>query len=439
MLNFFIILYSLIFSLVISCFAFVYPNIPYIICAAAVFALLNFTCGYTIARSRSIRLKALCHGYTLLISFCGSVVIAPTVHILLLFNIIPCDRKVLLYSAIYCVVCLFLLFWNGIICVYVTSIQLGIKKRVIGAICGLIPIANLIALSMILKTVYREYIYEREKEKLNKERKAEKICKTKYPILLVHGVFFRDHKYLNYWGRIPKELEINGAEIYYGNQHSAATVKECGMEVAEKIKEIVEKTGCGKVNIIGHSKGGLDSRYAIENCGIKDKVASLTTINTPHRGCIFAEWLLNVAPEGLKNKVATTYNSAASLLGDENPDFLLAVNDLRADVCKKFDEATPLPENVYCQSVGSVMRKAGKGRFPMNLFNSFVSLFDGRNDGLVGEDSFKWGENYTLLDLPVKHGISHCDMIDLNRENIEGFDVREFYVKLVSDLKIRGL
>ena len=35
-------------------------------------------------------------------------------------------------------------------------------------------------------------------------------------------------------------------------------------------------------------------------------------------------------------------------------------------------------------------------------------------------------------------GISHGDMIDLNRENIDGFDVREFYVQLVSDLKNMG-
>ena len=31
------------------------------------------------------------------------------------------------------------------------------------------------------------------------------------------------------------------------------------------------------------------------------------------------------------------------------------------------------------------------------------------------------------------------DMIDLNRENIRGFDVREFYVQLVANLKERGL
>ena len=29
-------------------------------------------------------------------------------------------------------------------------------------------------------------------------------------------------------------------------------------------------------------------------------------------------------------------------------------------------------------------------------------------------------------------------MIDLNRENIEEFDVREFYVNLVNDLRLKG-
>jgi triacylglycerol lipase len=35
-------------------------------------------------------------------------------------------------------------------------------------------------------------------------------------------------------------------------------------------------------------------------------------------------------------------------------------------------------------------------------------------------------------------GISHGDMIDLTREDYEGFDVKEFYVKVAADLKERG-
>lgn len=43
---------------------------------------------------------------------------------------------------------------------------------------------------------------------------------------MVHGVFFRDFEHLNYWGRIPAELQANGAVIYYGNHNSAAAVKD---------------------------------------------------------------------------------------------------------------------------------------------------------------------------------------------------------------------
>ncbi len=64
--------------------------------------------------------------------------------------------------------------------------------------------------------------------------------------------------------------------------------------------------------------------------------------------------------------------------------------------------------------------------------------FDGKNDGLVAIDSAPWGERFTLLEPGPRRGISHGDMIDLNRENIPGFDVREFYVSLAAGLKDRG-
>jgi triacylglycerol lipase len=43
------------------------------------------------------------------------------------------------------------------------------------------------------------------------------------------------------------------------------------------------------------------------------------------------------------------------------------------------------------------------------------------------------------LEASGPEGISHGDMIDLNRYNLPGFDVREFYVQLVADLRQRGL
>ena len=141
-------------------------------------------------------------------------------------------------------------------------------------------------------------------------------------------MFFRDFKNFNYWGRIPNELEKNGCKIYYGNHQSALSVKDSAKELAERIRTIVTETNCKKVNIIAHSKGGLDVRYAIAKENIGEMVASLTTINTPHKGCEFADYLLTKVPKSIQNKIATTYNTSLRQLGDKNPDFMASVNDL---------------------------------------------------------------------------------------------------------------
>ena len=353
------------------------------------------------------------------------------------FGIVP-NRSFLISSAIILILIETILFWCGIVQIYISSTQIGIKWRAIGIICGMIPIVHLFVLWKIVRLASEEIRFEREKMALNADRAAERVCATTYPILLVHGVFFRDYRYLNYWGRIPAELERNGAVIYYGNHQSAASVADSGEEIAARIKEIVRESGCDKVNIIAHSKGGLDSRYAISKLGMAHHVASLTTVNTPHRGCVFADYLLSLIPEKQKNAIASAYNTALKKLGDDRPDFLAAVSDLTAKACETLNAQLPDPEGVYIQSIGSCLKHASGGRFPLNLTNRFVHLFDGENDGLVGRDSFRWGQNYHYLTAPEKRGISHGDMIDLNRENIEGFDVREFYVKLVNELKIKG-
>ncbi len=90
-------------------------------------------------------------------------------------------------------------------------------------------------------------------------------------------------------------------------------------------------------------------------------------------------------------------------------------------------------------SYGSCMSKAGTGAFPLNMSCKLVKKFDGDNDGLEGGSSFKCGEDHKFLRNSYKRGISHEDMIDLNRENIKSFDVREFYVDLVSNLKTTPL
>lgn len=406
---------------------------------AAGYIYVNIVPSYSNRNLPKRKYRICANGCELLIYFLISTFLSIACLIAAIWTVFR-DNKTLWLLDLVCVfVVEAIVFWNGIIRVYLSSSQIGIKWRAIGILCGWIPVVHLFVLVKIIIMASEEWQFESEKIVQAQERKDEQLCATKYPLLMVHGVFFRDFKYFNYWGRIPAGLEAAGATIYYGNHQSAASVADSGKELADRILEIVRETGCQKVNIIAHSKGGLDSRYAISRLGMDKYVASLTTINTPHRGCVFADYLLNKIPQSAKDKVADTYNAALKKVGDENPDFISAVTDLTASSCESFNREVPDAEGVYYQSVGSKLNVASGGRFPLNFSHHLVKYFDGPNDGLVAETSFPWGEDYTFLTTTGKRGISHGDMIDLNRENIKDFDVREYYVMLVNRLKEKGV
>ena len=408
-----------------------------IIISIIIILLLNIFPSLLTKKLYDNNLKRIRNGYRLLIMFLINIIFNVILYLFSIFKY-HIDIKILLINLLILIIVLGIVFWNGMIRAYLFSKQLGIRYRVVGLLLGMVPILHIIMLIKIIKVCRDEVNFENEKIIINLERKDKEICKTKYPILFVHGIFFRDSNILNYWGRIPDELIKNGAKIFYGNHSSSLSVKDSAKEIADRINEIIKENNCEKVNIIAHSKGGLDSRYAISNLGMDKYVASLSMINTPNHGCLFAEYLFNKAPKGLKEKFAKGYNVALKKLGDPDPDFLAGVFDLTFDEVEKLNKEMPSSKNVYYQEFGSVLKKATGGRFPLNLTNNFVGLFDGKNDGLVGINSFPLDDNFTLIESPYNRGISHGDVIDLNRENIEGYDVREFYVKLVNELKEKG-
>ncbi len=385
------------------------------------------------------RLGACAGGVRLLILFLSSSALLAGFYTAWVLTLSDNHWQTWLIGALVATVMEVVVFWNGIARVYLTSVQLGVKTRIVGILCGWIPLLNLWALIRIIRITSREVDFESEKIRMNQARHAQQICRTRYPILFVHGVFFRDFKHLNYWGRIPDELIQNGATVYYGRHQSAASVEDSAAELADRIQCIVEQTGCEKVNIIAHSKGGLDCRWAISCLGAAPYVASVTTINSPHRGCLFAEHLLQKIPKSTLDFMARSYNQTMKKLGDKNPDFIASVKDLTQSRCQQLNKQMPDQPNIYCQSVGSKLNRAISGKFPLNISYPMVKRFDGANDGLVSIDSFEWGQAYTFLSTDQNRGISHGDVIDLYRENIPGFDVREFYVQMVSDLKVRGL
>lgn len=258
----------------------------------------------------------------------------------------------------------------------------------------------------------------------------------KYPIVLVHGFGFRDGKKLCYWGRIPKMLENLGCKVFYGGQDSCATIEENARFLMSRVEQILDETGAQKVNIIAHSKGGLEARYLISSLNMSEKVASLTTVGTPHRGSTAIEKI----PKFALKAAGFFMNIWMRLLGDKHPDAYRAYLSFRADSAEKFNGENPDSPNVYYQSYAFSMRR--------DIFlwftHAILNRAEGENDGLVSVKSAMWGEFRGIKRSNSKRGISHCDEVDMRRrrftkksgENVS--DILEVYAEIAEILKEKG-
>ena len=266
---------------------------------------------------------------------------------------------------------------------------------------------------------------------------------TKYPILMLHGVGFRDLKWPLYWGRIPAALSAMGAELFYGQQDCWARVEENAKTVKARIRQILDEAGAEKVNIIAHSKGGLEARMAASSLGMGPAIASITTIGTPHRGSKTVDRLLK-APDSLFNVASFAVNNWIGLIGDTKPDFYAVCRDCSTDYARRFNEENPDVPGVFCQSYAGVM-KTPLSDINLSTANLVVRMIEGENDGLVTLESARWGERFTLLTGCGNRGVSHYDEIDFRRASfpIRGGqsdfpDICAVYRQIVNDLAARG-
>lgn len=349
---------------------------------------------------------------------------------------ITTNRFYLSFDILYTIAFLWLFLVNGVIRILCTCYRLGIVKRILICLWMWVPMLNLLLCRVLARATKDEYDIALERHLNEILRVGSDCCQTKYPIIMVHGIGFRDLKYFNYWGRMPKVLIQNGATIYYGHQNAWGTIEENAAKIAQTIDKALSETGTNKVNIIAHSKGGLDSRYLISRMGYADKVASLTTMSTPHRGSALID-LLNRLPDGCYRFIAGYFDKSFSKFGDEMPDCYHASKQLAPAYCKSFNEQTKDSPLVYYQSYTSVMRGMLSDTLLSIPYLFMQLLSHEKNDGLVTVSSAKWGEFKGVFENSKRRGLSHGDMIDLKREDIKGFDILEKYVQIVEDLKDR--
>lgn len=132
---------------------------------------------------------------------------------------------------------------------------------------------------------------------------------TRYPIVLVHGLFGFDRVGpVEYWYGIPSSLRSGGATVYTTSVSAANSTEVRGEQLLAQVKQIIAATGKGKVNLIGHSHGGPTSRYV---ASVRpDLIASVSTVAGVNKGSKVADIALGLLP-GVSG---TLVNAVGSLM-----------------------------------------------------------------------------------------------------------------------------
>jgi triacylglycerol lipase len=240
---------------------------------------------------------------------------------------------------------------------------------------------------------------------------ASTFTRTRYPIVLAHGLsgFRQLFGVVDYFFGIPGELRAGGATVFVTQVSAFGSVEQRGEQLLRQVELIAASTGAGKVNLIGHSQGGLDARYVM--AVRPDLIASLTTVATPHLGADLADFLVdNLEPGGFNETVLAAFaNSLGTILdlltGTPSPqDSIGALRSLSSAGSAAFNQRFPagLAAN-RCgptpASVNGIPLFSWTGSSVLtNIFDlsdpalGLASLFyDESSDGLVGRCSSHFG------------------------------------------------
>jgi triacylglycerol lipase len=245
-------------------------------------------------------------------------------------------------------------------------------------------------------------------------------AKTKYPIVLCHGMAGFDSLFgvLDYFYGIEEDLAEGGAKVYVTHVPQFDSSEKRGEALLAQIEDLAAATGAKKFNLIGHSHGGFDVRYV---AAVRpDLVASVTTVGTPHQGAALADFLRdNLKQGGFGEAVAATLaNSLGTLLGllsghTSEEDAVAGLDALTSEGAAAFNAKYPagLPTSSCGDGpavVNGIRFYSWGGTHPItNMFDlsdaalgASAVVYPESNDGLVGQCSAHLGQvirdDYTM-------------------------------------------
>lgn len=218
-----------------------------------------------------------------------------------------------------------------------------------------------------------------------------------HPIVLAHGIarfdaltnklFKIDNRdgddELHYFRNIRTHLQHEGFTVQHSHVEWARGLDVRSKTLRREVERILAEEHAEKVHIIAHSMGGLDTRHMLfdsRDDGFHERVASLTTLGSPHFGSPVADFMVQ------------KMGNIVSLFGLP----IEGVHDLTAEACRAFHEKADAWES----ECGVRFRAYAGAQNVLHIFSplkvawGIINSVEGPNDGLASVKSARWKDEY---------------------------------------------
>lgn len=219
----------------------------------------------------------------------------------------------------------------------------------------------------------------------------EKIDYNKLPIVFVHGL----HGHASEWwgGNVMYERAYKeGFRTAFVSLSGESNNWDNGKQLANILEKISNHFN-GKVNIVAHSKGGIDTQTALIHFGAHSYVNNVITLSTPFHGTALAD-LAYSAPAKWLMKLLGKLDPGTESLQTANMDHFRKITDFNQNISK----------NRYYTAAGTDWGPA----FSASWFGGvYLSKVGGANDGQVNVSSTQLPYGKQLFVAPLTHENIH--------------------------------
>jgi triacylglycerol lipase len=222
---------------------------------------------------------------------------------------------------------------------------------------------------------------------------------------------------LHYFRGIARHLSTLGCHAHAVRLPAMGSVPARAAALAAAIDALPHE----RVDLIAHSLGGLDARYALAKLGLHRRVRALVTVGTPHRGTPLADLAVG-GPFDWARKIVRALGVPVD-----------ALDWLGTAALERFNrEVIDVPGVRYACVVGGMRHVTTPVALALMPAHAYLRKVAGANDGLVPIASQVWGE--TLAEIEADHFAQIGWRISVRRS----FDALGLYAYVVARLGDAG-